>query len=402
MDISTCKNKGFSLAEIMLALVIIAILMAASAPLVNKRANIDNNFSCQWQDKGMLNGQIYYNDNGTGSIGIGTGKNLEDSILTLKSNSVEKNKITFVSSSNSYSIGIANKSLFLGVDSVASATNSVIIGGMPTGYSFEDGTLSVAALDMPKIPLIYGNFNIPSLTLNGNVEINNPSSTYSFIVNSAAKFEKNLQVGSNVYIDSSSGQGKFSSLEISGAANIGSVNANITSNSILYQNLELASYIDDKISNFSSQLSDARLKNIMGDALYGLDELRKIEIKEYKFKDEKKYGDNIRYGVIAQEIQKIIPNVVKKNKDGYLTICANDIFFISLNAIKQLDKEVEEIKEYLKCDKCKNSECNYIKENEYLRKENIKLTSQIKSLNQRMLELEEKVEHIVESNDKVK
>ena len=91
-------------------------------------------------------------------------------------------------------------------------------------------------------------------------------------------------------------------------------------------------------------LSDIRLKNVIGNVPYGLEAIRKIEIKEYKFKDEKKYGQGVRYGVIAQEIQKILPKTVLKNKDGFLTIRTNDIFFVAINAIKELDKEVQTLK----------------------------------------------------------
>ena len=69
IDLKIKKKKAFSLAEVMIALVIVAILMAASAHLVNRRASIDNSFSCYW--KNATNG-IYFNEKGTGQVGIGT------------------------------------------------------------------------------------------------------------------------------------------------------------------------------------------------------------------------------------------------------------------------------------------------------------------------------------------
>ena len=102
----------------------------------------------------------------------------------------------------------------------------------------------------------------------------------------------------------------------------------------------LRTLIDERIAS----VSDKRLKKDIKDTAFGLDTVRKMNIKEYKFKDEKKYGEGVRFGVIAQELQKILPNVVKKNSDGFLSIRSNDIFFVAINAIKELDNQLQSLK----------------------------------------------------------
>ena len=45
-------------------------------------------------------------------------------------------------------------------------------------------------------------------------------------------------------------------------------------------------------------------------------------------------------GVIAQDLQKVFPNAVKKGADGFLTIRMEDMFYAVINAIKELDSRM--------------------------------------------------------------
>jgi len=53
-------------------------------------------------------------------------------------------------------------------------------------------------------------------------------------------------------------------------------------------------------------------------------------------------------GVIAQEIQEIVPEVVKENIDGYLSVAYGNITGLLIEAIKELKKEIDLINERLK------------------------------------------------------
>ena len=85
--------------------------------------------------------------------------------------------------------------------------------------------------------------------------------------------------------------------------------------------------------------SDRRLKYVGKENTDGLAKLRQLKIFNYTFKkDEKKTP---RVGVMAQDLQKIFPNAVKKGADGFLTIRMEDMFYAVINAIKELDAKYQ-------------------------------------------------------------
>jgi hypothetical protein len=49
-------------------------------------------------------------------------------------------------------------------------------------------------------------------------------------------------------------------------------------------------------------------------------------------------------GVIAQEVQKVLPQVVQENQDGYLSVAYGNMVGVLIEAVKELKAEVEELK----------------------------------------------------------
>ena len=89
--------------------------------------------------------------------------------------------------------------------------------------------------------------------------------------------------------------------------------------------------------------SDKRLKNIKGNYDLGLERILNLKVKEYTFKSTSKdvYDKRKHTGVIAQELQKIIPNAVVEGPGNnkyktLLYIDSNEVLFTCVNAIKQL------------------------------------------------------------------
>lgn len=87
-----------------------------------------------------------------------------------------------------------------------------------------------------------------------------------------------------------------------------------------------------------SYTSDRRLKNIGTRSTIGLKELNQLKIYNYTFKNDKSKHSQI--GVMAQDLQKVFPNSVFEGPDGYLRIRWDEMFFASLNAIKELDRKI--------------------------------------------------------------
>lgn len=116
-------------------------------------------------------------------------------------------------------------------------------------------------------------------------------------------------------------------------------------------NYSAAMYKQSSILLYSSHLygpkstfetySDKRLKKNIVKSRYSLKDLRKINIYEYNFKEDKEKSPRI--GVIAQELQKIIPQAVTNINDGYLAISAEWINYTLINSIKELASQIDVI-----------------------------------------------------------
>lgn len=94
-------------------------------------------------------------------------------------------------------------------------------------------------------------------------------------------------------------------------------------------------------SLLNTSISDARLKNILGDNTAGLKEVMQLNVKNYTMKRDKK--KEILVGVIAQELQKVFPNSVIEGRDGYLRIKRDEIFYACINAIKELNNMIQDV-----------------------------------------------------------
>ena len=90
-----------------------------------------------------------------------------------------------------------------------------------------------------------------------------------------------------------------------------------------------------------STTSDARLKNISGDSTAGLKEINALEVKNFTYKNDEEKIPHV--GVIAQQLQKVFPNSVTKDYDGYLKIRTEEIFYAMVNSIKELYRQIQDL-----------------------------------------------------------
>jgi hypothetical protein len=93
--------------------------------------------------------------------------------------------------------------------------------------------------------------------------------------------------------------------------------------------------------------SDERLKNIKGGFRSGLSAVMRLQPIRYEYKSNntlglKSEGEHVGFG--AQALQKIIPEAVTKNANGYLMVNNDPIIWTMLNAIKEQQKEIEQLK----------------------------------------------------------
>jgi hypothetical protein len=93
--------------------------------------------------------------------------------------------------------------------------------------------------------------------------------------------------------------------------------------------------------------SDERLKNIKGNFNSGLKAVMQLQPLRYEYKPANALslnskGEHIGFG--AQALQKVIPEAVTKNENGYLMVNNDPIIWTMLNAIKEQQQEIQELK----------------------------------------------------------
>jgi len=89
-----------------------------------------------------------------------------------------------------------------------------------------------------------------------------------------------------------------------------------------------------------TETSDARFKeNIVSldNCLYKITQLNGVKFNKIG-------SENVEIGLIAQEVEKIFPEVVGTDSTGYKSISYSRIVSILLEAIKELKNEIEELK----------------------------------------------------------
>jgi hypothetical protein len=96
--------------------------------------------------------------------------------------------------------------------------------------------------------------------------------------------------------------------------------------------------------------SDERLKNIRGNFTSGLQAVMQLQPIRYAYKQNnvlnlKSEGEHIGFG--AQALQKVIPEAVTRNEQGYLLVNNDPVIWTMLNAIKEQQKEIEQLKAQL-------------------------------------------------------
>ena len=96
---------------------------------------------------------------------------------------------------------------------------------------------------------------------------------------------------------------------------------------------------------YDGEWSDRRLKYVGTESKSGLDKIRQLKVFNYTFKKDEKKTPHV--GVIAQDLQKIFPDAVTKDDNGFLRIRMEDMFYAVINAIKELDAIVKHHTEVL-------------------------------------------------------
>jgi hypothetical protein len=94
--------------------------------------------------------------------------------------------------------------------------------------------------------------------------------------------------------------------------------------------------------------SDRRLKNIKSPFSTGLNAVMRLQPVRYEYTSNNALGlksEGEQVGFSAQEVQKVIPEAVTTNDNGFLMVNNDPIIWTMLNAIKEQQKQIEELKQ---------------------------------------------------------
>ena len=89
--------------------------------------------------------------------------------------------------------------------------------------------------------------------------------------------------------------------------------------------------------------SDRRLKTLDGSFSSGLSQIMKLHPVRYRYNKENALGirdTQEHVGLVAQDVQAVIPEAVTENSKGYLLLNNDPILWSMLNAIKEQQKEI--------------------------------------------------------------
>jgi hypothetical protein len=104
-----------------------------------------------------------------------------------------------------------------------------------------------------------------------------------------------------------------------------------------------------------STVSDRRIKKNIEDNNVGLDAIKQIQVKNFEYRTEDEIVDfdnpsvavvkkeGIQVGVIAQEIEEILPDMIKTQSTGVKSVNPDNLTWYLVNAVKELSAKVEEL-----------------------------------------------------------
>jgi len=134
-------------------------------------------------------------------------------------------------------------------------------------------------------------------------------------------------------------------------------NNNITSNGLMYQNIGGTNYqvlTDSKTTLYLSNVvidtqysySDKNLKkDIIDIPKDKTDSLLNLDPTQFTFKLDPK--NNIHYGFIAQDLEKIYPELVKDSEKGYRKVNYIELIPLIVSKMKDMQNEIDELKKQL-------------------------------------------------------
>lgn len=115
-----------------------------------------------------------------------------------------------------------------------------------------------------------------------------------------------------------------------------------TNNSLtVYNTSNVGVYIANGATSWTAN-SDINLKDIQGYVKNAIDSI--MELKAIKFNWKSDVTKNTNIGLIAQEVQKVYPELIDKNTEGYLGVRYTELVPVLVAAIQEQQTQINELK----------------------------------------------------------
>lgn len=229
----------------------------------------------------ISNGNQSLRVNTTGVNNIANGENTLRNNTTGSNNIANGNRSLYTNITGHNNIAFGYQSLYLN-----SAGNSNIAIGYQAGYN-ETGSNKLYienSFNNADNALVYGEFDTNVIRFNGEIEVGVPgSSSYLEIANLGSD---NLGLDGNIIPFAGSASGY----------DLGNNTAN--------------EHWDDVVANSFVTFSDRNTKYNIRSLAYGLSEIMQLEPVTYQYKKTISPNDRTRIGLIAQDVEKVVPEVV--------------------------------------------------------------------------------------------
>lgn len=135
--------------------------------------------------------------------------------------------------------------------------------------------------------------------------------------------------------------------DIGGYVNTTNANARL---SFYYQGLGDVLYLkgdgNATLAGTLTQLSDARLKQNIREVPSSLDRITQLKGYQYQWKDKAK-DQSLQIGVLAQEVEKLFPELVKKDEEGQLSVNYSGLVPVLINAVKEQQETIKTLEKRL-------------------------------------------------------
>lgn len=304
-----------------------------------------------------------------GCGGAGSGTPISTSTFTPASNISNSTAIGF----NAYPVGTGANNTVFGAYSGYAVTSGVdnIYIGSAAGQSATTATRNVLLGSGAGMAGLNGGSNV---AIGYHTGFNSTGSQNVFVGGSnttgASSGNSNILVGYNISPNSSSADNQLSignaiigylGSNQNGHSNDAKIAVNVTSPTA---NFEVSGTVAlDSLTNSAGTgplcyststklvttntaactVSDIRFKKNIASYDGTLDKVMQLKVRQFDFKD-KAYGKLHQVGLIAQEVEPIIPAVVGTGDDGYKSISYDKLSVYAIGAIQEQQREINDIR----------------------------------------------------------